>query len=153
MEYSGCAYKHPFERKYSYDLPIAPASDFPLPLARRRWGPQNRNGHLYFKEVSPEEIWGAPAANVLNGGSESDQRSVGQPGFDGPVAAPHDRSPSGKYVSTLVTDKTFGFEGSTGNKSYTISIGKRTRVGNRTIDWVDGNLWLAGIDGQFWQNP
>jgi len=144
MEYSGCAYTHPFERKYSYDLPIQPASDFPLPLRRRRWGPQNRNGHLYFKEVTPSEIWGAPTGDAADG------RASGNPGITGAVEGPRDVSPSGRWASTLVTDTPFPFD--TGFAK-DLRIVKRTRVGNRTIDWVDGHLWLAGIDGQFWQNP
>ena len=148
MEYSGCAYKHPFERAYKYEWPMLPSTDFPLPLARRRWGPQNRNGHLYFKEVSPSEIWGRPADGA--GESVSDQRSDGNPGVDGAVDGPFDFSPSKTYVSQLVTDTPFPFDT---NLSQALRIGKRTRVGNRTIDWVDGHLWLAGIDGQFWQNP
>jgi hypothetical protein len=147
MEYSGCAYKHPFERNYKFELPMSPATDFPLPLGRRRWGPQNRNGHLYFREVTPEEIWGPP---VEGSGGPPDRRGEGTPGADGPVPGPHALSPSGRYASTLVTDTPFPFDG---NLSSALRIGRRTRVGNRTIDWVDGHLWLAGIDGQFWQNP
>ena len=145
MEYSGCAYTYPFERQYKYEWPMRPASDFPLPLTRRRWGPQNRNGHLYFKEVTPSEIWGAP-----NAPGSADGRAQGSPGITGEVQAPFDVSPSGRWKSTLVNNTRFPFDN---NLAKNLTIAKRTRIGNRTIDWVDGHLWLAGIDGQFWQNP
>lgn len=35
----------------------------------------------------------------------------------------------------------------------TLQVERRTKVGNLTIDWIKGSLWLAGIDGQWFSNP
>ena len=168
---SGCAYSYSFDRPYNAAAPIAPGTDFPLPLERRRWGPQNRNGLLIFKEVTPEEIWGpiAPSLSIAprravrlrslpgepddfddddSGSTRSKATFDGSPGVNGPIAAPYHASPSGTYRSSLVQDGPFAHETFDG-----LRVARRTRVGNRTIDWVDGSLWLAGIDGQYWQNP
>ena len=152
MEYSGCAYKFAFERAYNKTALMLPAVDFPLPLMRRRWGPQNRNGHLYFKEVAPEEVWGPPTEAGIASGARDD-REHGSPGVSGdPVGADPALgewlSPSGRYSAPLAIAEPFESDYVRG-----LPLLRRTVVGNRTIDWLDGSLWLAGIDGQFWQNP
>jgi hypothetical protein len=170
LDISGCGYGYSSYRPYNASLPIRPGTDYPLPLTRRRWGAQNRNGHLYFKEVPPEEVWGPPAPPAARAGGGfparapdgrpalwrysqllREERYGGNPGVHVPwsaLAPPHAFSPSGAYGASLVREGPFEHEDIAG-----LRVVRRTRVGNRTINWVDGALWLAGIDGQFWQNP
>lgn len=174
LEISGCGYGYSSFRPYNASLPMQPATDFPLPLTRRRWGAQNRNGHLYFKEVTPEEVYGPPAPPAARAAAGFPAKSAlhsryarllreaaygGNPGVnltweqqaaaaaDGGGGATH-FSASGMYGAPVAQEGPFPHERVNG-----LNIARRTRVGNRTIDWIDGSLWLAGIDGQWWQNP
>jgi hypothetical protein len=112
LEYSGCAYGGAVDRKYDASLPMRPATDFPLPLGRRRWGPQNRNGLLFFKEVTPAEVLG------------------------------------GATPPTVLRSGPFQHEAVPG-----LRLRERTQVGDVTVDWVDGDLWIVGLDGQWDTNP
>ena len=149
LEISGCAYSYTFDRPYNMSAPRRPASDFPLPLGRRRWGPQNRNGLLYFKEMSPEEIWGAElksSAYKLPPGSpgraEALRRDLG--GKRGRMMV----SPSGSYAAPIERDGPYDSPTVPGFR-----IAYTTRVGEKSIHWSEGHIWLAGIDGQWWFNP
>ena len=167
LEISGCGYGYSSFRPYNASLPVRPGTDYPLPLTRRRWGAQNRNGHLYFKELPPEEIFGprAPAGEARSGAAAHRYAKLlreasygGGPGVNVSWAAQAAAarsgggglhwSPGGAYASVLLREGPFTHEAVPGMR-----IARRTRVGNRTIDWLEGALWLAGIDGQWWQNP
>ena len=141
LEDGGCAYMNSGERR-SFNTsrwPPQPSIDTPMSLRLRRWGPINRNGLLFFKEVSPKEIWGEQPKHV----------------FGDKLAVPKQyqgRNPvSGDKISfDTIVDRFGPFE--TPELSG-LRIRKRTFVNNVTIDWLDGALWVAGIDGQWFSNP
>lgn len=57
LEDGGCSFFKAGERK-SYDTmkPPKPATDYPMSLKLRRWGPLNRNGLLFFREMGKQEV-------------------------------------------------------------------------------------------------
>lgn len=147
----------------------------------------NRNGLLFFREMTPSQVWGsqpqyvvADHSSVVPGASFYDPSldviGEGSSGGDGSggsgvstVNAParlaaekaaadgggSDKPSNGKSGSSGVSEDTmivkegpFQVEGVPG-----LTINRRTRSGNVTVDWIDGALWIAGIDGQWFSNP
>jgi hypothetical protein len=144
LEDGGCAYMTSGERKsFNWTRPRNPPTDTPLSLRLRRWGPLNRNGLLFFKELLPEEVLGAQPDHAFLGLDDvpSAQRLRAPP-------APED--PRGPLTTDtlVVRDGPFELDGAPG-----LRVRRRTYTRNMTVDWLDGALWVAGIDGQWFSNP
>lgn len=75
LEMSGCSYVTAGKRDYDPESPMQPDVDFPLSLRMRRWGPNNRNGLLLFKEVHPREIYGDQPERILSAYGEAYSRT------------------------------------------------------------------------------
>jgi len=116
--------------------------DFPLPLSGRRWGPANRNGALYFREISVDRVWGSnpkDLAKSLGIDYESSDESVsngegsrivwtrGQKGEGSASTVDSPSLPEGLVrVSSIAPDK--------------------NGIKQPTIDWVDSSLFFVGLD-------
>jgi hypothetical protein len=158
-----------------------PNVEHSLSLRRRRWGPHGRGGGLSFREVRPESVlgpdyaapdallndtnhwtqrWGALAAESggyadgehdpalmlpPKGGAE---RGILYPGLHGgsaPKLPALDSLPKAK----IIREGGFDHEVVPG-----LRVDKRVDIGyNRTVDWVDGTLWLVGLDSGSATNP
>jgi hypothetical protein len=143
LEDGGCAYMNSGERR-SFNTsrwPPKPSIDTPMSLRLRRWGPINRNGLLFFKEVSPKEIWGDQPKNVFG-----DENAVPKKFQERNLAL----SSSKETTFDTMVDRFGPFQIP---ELPGLKIRKRTFVNNVTIDWLDGALWIAGIDGQWFSNP
>jgi hypothetical protein len=152
-------------------------TDVPLPLKTRRWGPSNRNGGLIFKELTPREVWGDQPEKVLSAYGETYSRSAWARERDrqqasaakaasaeanavatamneggGPLVGMSHLAPDlpagFSYDTQVIKPDSFELPGLAG-----LRVALQTRVGNRTINWVEGSVWLAGIDGQWNGNP
>jgi hypothetical protein len=142
LEDGGCSFFKAGERKsYDFMAPINPALGYPMSLKLRRWGPLNRNGLLFFRELPKEAIWGNQPAHAHGPVEDVDEAFFPYlPSFDAAKRAQND---------TLVEEpEAFRLKGLPALK-----ISRRTRVDNMTIDWIDTPLWIAGIDGQWYSNP
>jgi hypothetical protein len=162
LEDGGCAYMNSGMRK-SFNAsrwPPEPQFDTPMSLRLRRWGAINRNGLLFFKEMSRDDVWGAqpenvyapssavPAAQVdlARGGAGAASGAMG--GAPALPPPPPPLSPALLASRDTVVERFEPWEALPG-----LRMRRRTRVGNLTVDWLDGALWIAGIDGQWFSNP
>ena len=142
LEDGGCAYMNSGMRK-SFNVsrwPPTPSTDTPMSLRLRRWGPLNRNGLLFFKEQTAAEVWGAQPEHVFADAAAVPRAFVGA-----------DRGPpadAAKLTGDTVVERFEAWDALPG-----LRMRRRTRVGNTTVDWLDGALWVAGIDGQWFSNP
>ncbi len=161
LEFSGCSYVNAGARAYPADAPRRPGTDIPLPLKHRRWGPSNRNGALVFKELTAREIWGDQPERVLEaygekwrpGAGATTHLATGSATRDedhslGPSPLAPDLPPGYTYDTKVLRHGPFEFPGLPG-----LRVVMRTEVGNMTISWLDGSVWLAGLDGQWSSNP
>ena len=118
-----------------------------MSLRLRRWGALNRNGLLFFKEMSREDVWGAQPEHVFAARGAVPAAQVGvDRGAGAPVVPPLD--PALQASRDTVVERFEAWESIPG-----LRLRRRTRVGNLTVDWLDGALWVAGIDGQWFSNP
>ncbi len=164
-EYGGCMYAYSYDRPYNASWPIRPATDYPLPLKRRRWGSANRNGGLFFKEVAEHVVWGynpqrAEAAAAFAARMEPLKANVrggrGAQQYFGsiPAGCSCEKDPvTGLLPTCCPLHQTLRNEVFHHEDIPDLRLSGRTRVGNLTMDWLDGPLWLAGLDGQWSGNP
>jgi hypothetical protein len=140
LEDGGCSFFKAGERKsYDFMKPIVPALGYPMSLKLRRWGPLNRNGLLFFRELPKEAIWGNQPGHAYGPIEDVDERFFPYLNSTEPLA----------QNDTLIEEpEPFRLAGLPAFR-----IARRTRVDNMTIDWLDTPIWLAGIDGQWYSNP
>jgi Glycosyltransferase 61 len=129
LEISGCVYAYAGSRTFNHTAPNRYNTDYSLPITRRRWGPNNRLGMLWFKELFPQEVWGERIGDI------SEKSNLFH-------------SPSGSFAADILREGPFEHESVPG-----LTIKRRVHARNKTVDWIDGSLWLVGIDGQFSMNP
>ena len=146
LEDGGCSFFKAGERK-SYDFTKPPhyPTGYPMSLRLRRWGPLNRNGLLFFREMDKREIWGDQPQHAF--GSLDDIPDEFFPHLaDDPV------SPTPTITaenSSLVTNP---IEHSLPDLP-SLTFSRQTKVNNISIEWLDEPLWISGIDGQWFTNP
>jgi hypothetical protein len=117
--------------------------DFPLPLIGRRWGPANRNGGLYFREMSVDRVWGLNPANLA--------KSLG---IDYETSIDKDSAVEGSRI-VWSRDQTGSESGGRPSDAPELPEGfvrlrsiapESNGLKNPTIDWVDSSLFFVGID-------
>jgi hypothetical protein len=139
LEDGGCAYMNSGMRK-SFNTsrwPPEPQFDTPMSLRLRRWGAINRNGLLLFKEMAKEDLWGAQPEHVFAARGAVPAAQVGADrGAGAPVVPPLD--PALQASRDTVVERFEAWESLPG-----LRMRRRTRVGNVTVDWLDGALWIA----------
>lgn len=158
LEFSGCSYVNAGFRDYPASAVKTPPIDVSVPLKMRRWGPNNRNGGLTIREFTTREIWGDQPDRILRAYGEDDPALLesvetvtagvrNAPADSGRQALPLDDTDL-SYDTTILRNGPFDFPGLNG-----FSIKLRTQVGNKTINWVDGSVFITGLDGQWNANP
>jgi Glycosyltransferase 61 len=126
--YSSCRYDDPGWRKYPKGMPKRPSTDTAIDSQHRYWLPPNRKS-LFASELTPMDVWedgqGPMPSNSRQLETGDGSKEVLEP-REGPF--PHPVLPN-------------------------LTLSRRTRIGDRLIDWVDGNIWLMPLVGQAQFNP
>ena len=143
LEDGGCSFFKAGERK-SFDYTKAPqyATGYPMSLRLRRWGPLNRNGLLFFREMSKQEVWGNQPKHAFAPIEDIDEEFLPYL-VEGVAPPPKDEN------DTLVEVPETHFLNGLSN----LKVERRTRVNNITYNWLPNSLWISGIDGQWYTNP
>jgi hypothetical protein len=146
LEDGGCSFFKAGERK-SYDFTKPPdyPTGYPMSLRLRRWGPLNRNGLLFFREMGKVEIWGDNPSHAY-----APIESIPDEFF--PYLAEDPVEPTPTTTAPNATLVTIPNEHSLPGLP-ALKFSRQTRVGNMTIEWLDSPLWISGIDGQWFTNP
>jgi len=146
LEDGGCSFFKAGERKsYDYTKPPDYANGYPMSLRLRRWGPLNRNGLLFFREMDKVEIWGNQPDHVTGPISEIPDEFFPHLAEDPVEPVPTTTEPNATLVTNPVDHFMPGLP--------SLSFSRQTKVGNLTIEWLDTPLWISGIDGQWFTNP
>ena len=162
LEWSNCHWAYAVKRDYRIDdVPDEiSGGEYSLPLGLRRWGPQNRNTALIFRELSPTDIFGSGEENLhtIINSNDDDIKNIG-------------KNKRKKYVED---SDTLNIEGFNAQEVLTmidnadsfanidipgLTLKGRYRVPNLneeeriTVDWIDGTLWLGALELQWQENP
>jgi len=142
LEDGGCSFFKAGERKsYDYTKPAKYSTDYPMSLRLRRWGPLNRNGLLFFREMDKTEIWGNQPDNAF-----ADVESIDEAFL--PYLEEKPPPPANENDTLVEIPTPHGLEGLP-----SVRVARRVRVNNLTISWLPDPLWISGIDGQWFTNP
>ncbi len=146
----GCSLLNSGERT-SFDTSAAPdpATDYPMTLDYRRWGPLNRNGGLKFREMAPSAVAGPRAKEVLSSMRSNTWTSGTSRHPDREPDWVQSEGPADTGGVTLEKEGPFDHPAAPRMKV----LRTTTTSDGITVDWTEGALWLAGIDGQWSTNP
>ncbi len=150
MQFGACDPSSTGQREWAAGAPAAPATDFPLPLSARRWGPSNRNG-LHFREVRPRDVWGDQPERVLSAFGEETgwlARPRDEQAGGGGDESGDDGGLPGHFDTDIVSDAPFSPPGLPG-----LRVRMRTRAGDTTVDWLDGHAWMVGLSSGAARDP
>ena len=127
-----------------------PSTDSALPVGKRRWGPLNSGANFKFKELPPSTIF---HRLVYEGGGEGEDGEE----EDGSSASNSNGSGGGTrnaaaalrslIARSLSRGSVLDSSGPSDHPSLPgLRLSKRTTVGGRQVDWLDGPLWVIGLD-------
>jgi hypothetical protein len=111
LEWSNCHWAYAIQRPYlTQDVKGDPSTEYSLPLGLRRWGPQNRNTGLIFREMAPLEVYGAGEDSLGKGtpspasGSSGPEIATGAAILQAAMAAGRLDSPQTALFSGVAAD-------------------------------------------------
>ena len=146
----------------AWDLPPrAPSTDFPLPLHARRWGPLHRGGDVRFREMHPALVWG-PAPTDVQSMLATAAQTAASTAPEGPRGRLRDRSSAdgqedaeegSEWAWRALSNGPYAVPDLPG-----VRFVAKTKVTvppdaggtgagqGKTVHWLDGALWLTGLD-------
>lgn len=161
LESSGCQWspgpsRVPGAGSGSGGVPPAPATDFPLPLFARQWGPSNAGREFTFRGLPPSSLWPSPADGDGFGSTEAvaAAQRLGAPPLRPPPHAAAGARRAGGGAGRLQGDAAQKAAAAAAAQLIPgLSVSRRTFVDGRVVDWMDGALWIVALEGQAAGSP